>query len=97
MQCKITNTGEKAGAEVIQLYTGEVKTPADRPVKELKRFKKVFLEPGETRTVTFFIRRKDLAHWNTAGNQWKTDKGDYNLLIGNSSAGIRLHGTFLVK
>ncbi len=97
VQCKITNTGEKAGAEVIQLYTGEVKTPANRPVKELKRFKKVFLEPGETRIVTFFIRRNDLAYWDTIGNRWKIKSGKYHILIGSSSANIRLKKTFSLK
>jgi len=95
--CIITNTGKKAGAEVVQLYVGEEKSSVRRPVKELKQFKKVFLKPGEKQTVTIFINPDDLAYWDTKGKQWKTESGEYHVLIGSSSADIHLEKTFRLK
>lgn len=86
----VTNTGKRAGAEVVQLYVGEKQSRVKRPVKELKHFQKVFLQPGETKTVSFTVDRNDLAYWDTATGQWRTDKGTYVLTVGTSSADNRL-------
>lgn len=90
----ITNTGKVAGAEVSQLYIGDVDCVVERPKKELKGFNKVFLKPGESKTVEFLIKNRDLAYWDVINKQWKADAGLFNLYIGASSSDIRLTKSF---
>ncbi len=85
---KVKNTGKRAGAEVVQLYAGEDKPTVLRPVKELKGFRKVWLEPGETRTVEFELKAADLAFWDDVTHGWKTNPGVYTLSLGTSSRDI---------
>ncbi|MGI8635702.1 MAG: glycoside hydrolase family 3 C-terminal domain-containing protein, partial [Segetibacter sp.] len=87
--CTVTNTGSVAGAEVVQLYVSDVKSTVDRPVKELKDFKKVFLEPGASKKVIVRIDWKDLAFWDDKGHQWKVEPGDFIIEAGSSSNDIR--------
>jgi beta-glucosidase len=87
---KVTNTGKRAGEEVVQLYVHAVTPQIDRPVRELKGFAKVALNPDETKTVTFALTPRDLAYFNVTGHQWKSDPGDYQIQIGASSRDIRL-------
>ena len=82
----ITNTGAVAGKEIVQLYIGKEKPQEDRPVKELKDFRKILLQPGETKTVTFTIDRNSLAYFSNVSHQWKTETGRYRLYVGSSSA-----------
>jgi beta-glucosidase len=84
----LTNTGKKAGAEVVQLYIGEENSRVERPEKELKHFQKVFLNPGESRKVSFTLTPQDLAYWNTPAKKWTVDNGVYYVLVGTSSADI---------
>ena len=84
----LKNTGERAGAEVVQLYVSENNPTVLRPKKELKAFKKVHLEAGASTTVTFEVNHSDLAFWNDQTHAWQTNKGEYTLHIGNSSANI---------
>ena len=88
--CSVTvkNTGNRSGAEVIQLYTGEKNATVLRPVKELKGFRKVMLNPGEVKTVEFEISAKALAYWDDVKHDWNANPGPYNLFIGNSSRAI---------
>jgi beta-glucosidase len=85
----ITNTGKRAGAEVVELYIHDPKPKIDRPLRELKGFSKVALQPGETKTVHFTIRPRALAYFDTPGHQWKADAGDYQIQIGASSRDLR--------
>ena len=87
---KVTNTGKRAGEEVVQLYVHAAKSQIDRPVRELKGFAKVALNPGETKTVSLQLTPRDLAYFDVAGHQWKADAGDYEVEIGASSRDIRL-------
>lgn len=90
---KVKNTGDRAGAEVVQLYVQDVESTIFRPVKELKGFKKVFLEAGEETTVTFTLDSRSFAYYNVLINDWHVESGDFNILVGASSRDIRLTGT----
>ena len=81
----VTNTGSKAGAETVQLYISKPTSKTDRPVKELKAFQKVFLEPGECRDVTLTIDREALCYYDEAISGWTAEPGTYEALIGTAS------------
>ena len=81
----VTNTGTVAGAETIQLYVGPAKLNNSRPVKELKAFQKVWLKPGETKTVKLTVNRSSLSVWDEATSQWTFIPGTYRAYIGTSS------------
>jgi len=80
----VTNTGDRFGEEVVQLYTRQLVGSITRPVKELKAFKKIGLEPGESFEVTFRLTWEDIAFYNSK-NQFVTEPGEFNLFIGTSS------------
>ena len=84
----VTNTGTMAGAETIQLYVSDRKSSVVRPVKELKAFQKVFLQPGESKTVTLTIDRRALSFWNELTNEWTAEPGDFDLMVGTASDAI---------
>jgi len=85
----VTNTGKRAGAEVVQLYVHDVVSSVPRPKKELKAFKKVFLQPGETKTVTLQLDKRSFAFFDEASEDWKVEPGEFELMIGSSSRDIR--------
>lgn len=89
----LTNTGKRAGEEVVQLYLHDKVASVVRPVRELKDFQKVRLEPGESRRLTFTVDREKLSFYN-AQLQWGAEPGDFDLMVGASSADIRLKTTF---
>lgn len=89
----ITNTGSYAGEEVVQLYLRDRVGSVVRPVKELKDFKKLSLQPGEKKTIRFVIGREKLSFYN-AKLKWDAEPGDFDLMIGSSSADIRLKDSF---
>lgn len=86
----VTNRGERAGAEVVQLYVGAVDAQTVRPAHELRAFEKVFLEPGEQAEVSLEITPRDLAHWSGRHGRWAIDAGRYRVEVGASSRDIRL-------
>ncbi|HWD91939.1 MAG TPA: glycoside hydrolase family 3 C-terminal domain-containing protein [Verrucomicrobiae bacterium] len=86
----VKNTGSRAGAEVVQLYVHAPDGPIDRPLRELKGFARVELEPGETKTVSFDVQPQLLACCDVAGKQWRADAGTYELQVGASSRDIRV-------
>ena len=86
----VTNTGSCAGAEVVQLYVAKPDAKIFRPVKELKGFTKVQLEAGESKTVTIPLDDKAFRYWNVVTDRWEVEGGSYQLLVGASSADIRL-------
>ena len=85
----VTNNGSREGKEVVQLYVGDVKCSVDRPVKELKGFEKLSLQPGETKTVTFTITPRDLKFYDELTHQWKLEPGKFKAFIGASELDIR--------
>ena len=85
----VTNTGKRAGEEVVELYVHDLKPQIDKPVRELKGFAKVALQTGETRAIQFTIRSRALAYFDTIGHQWKADAGDYEIQIGVSSRDLK--------
>ena len=86
----VTNTGSCAGAEVVQLYVAKPDAKVFRPAKELKGFAKVQLEAGESKTVTIPLDDKAFRYWNVKTDRWEVEGGSYQLLVGASSADIRL-------
>ncbi len=93
----ITNTGKYKGEEVVQLYLRDKVGSIVRPVMELKDFKKISLNAGESATITFIIDNQKLSFYNQQ-LQWGSEPGDFELMIGSSSRDIRLKGGFeLVK
>ena len=93
----ITNTGKRTGAEVAQLYVSAKQPHVYRPVKELKGFTKVFLNPGESKEVFIPLDDKAFRYFSTVTNQFEIDGGLYEILIGASAADIRLRGSLNVK
>ena len=92
MTCDIINSGDHIGAEIVQLYIQDVEASVERPLKELKGFKKFFLNPGEKGTVIFEIDKASLSFYDENKNYWKAEKGKFNILVGSSSRDIRLQG-----
>jgi beta-glucosidase len=90
----VTNTGTRAGKEVVQLYLHDVASTLPRPPKELKGFRKVALRPGETKTVTFTLTRDDLAFYDPVCSGWVAEAGKFQVLVGSSSRDIRFKGSF---
>lgn len=88
----VTNTGHRAGSEVAQVYVGEPHASIPRPVKELKGFMKVTLNPGESRHVSLTLDRRAFAYYNVKNHDWAVDAGGFNVSVGGSSAKIELTG-----
>ena len=93
----VKNTGTRRGAETVQLYIKDIKSTIDRPVKELKGFKKVWLDAGEQQDVDITIDNSALAYYDEATSAWKSDNGDFEALIGNASDNTTLKGRFALK
>lgn len=91
----LTNTGDRDGAEVVQLYAADPVSTVSKPEKALLAFKKVFLRAGETRRVALDFTARDLAYYNVSLHDWVTEEGVYRLLLGASSRDIRLEKEIL--
>ena len=92
----VTNTGARAGDEVVQLYTHQRTSRDKEPLKQLHGFQRVTLAPGQTRTVRFTLPAADLAHWDVTRGKWVVESSDYDVLVGSSSADIRQQATLHV-
>lgn len=90
----VTNTGDVAGAEVVQLYISDPKCTVERPAKELKGFAKVFLQPGESKNVTLEISKDDLSYFNADNHEWTVEPGEFKALVGPASDDIKTTATF---
>lgn len=90
---RITNTGSREGAEIVQLYVGKKKARVFRPEKELKGFQKVYLKVGESRIIQIPFDDKTFRYWNVRTDQWEIEGGQYDILVGASSKDIRLKGS----
>ncbi len=84
----VRNTGKKAGAETVQLYVTDQKSTLPRPVKELKAFQKVFLQPGESKEVVLTLDKRSLSFFDDRLQQWVAEDGEFEAKIGNSSGNI---------
>jgi beta-glucosidase len=90
VRVNVTNTGHRAGDEVVQLYTQHLGSAVPRPRQELRAFKRISLGPGETRMVEFSLPAASLAYWNASSNGWTVEREPVRLEVGASSADIRL-------
>ncbi|MFN2283689.1 MAG: glycoside hydrolase family 3 C-terminal domain-containing protein, partial [Anaerolineae bacterium] len=86
----VTNTGDRKGDEVVQLYVKHLLSTVERPKKELKGFKRITLQPGETQTVTLPLKAESLAYWEAERQRWVVEAGTVHLMLGSSSAETRL-------
>lgn len=93
----VTNTGKRAGKTVVQLYVGDRESEVFRPVRELKDFAKISLEPGETKTVTFTLSKRAFAYWNVKLHDWFVESGAFTVEIGRSSRDIALSAEVYVE
>jgi beta-glucosidase len=100
VSCTVTNTGPVAGSEVVQLYVGDPDAAVRRPVRELRGFEKVALEPGESVLVAFSLESRDFAYWDVATERgggrlgaWRREGGEFRIEIGSSSRDVRLHAS----
>jgi beta-glucosidase len=92
----VSNTGERVGDEVVQLYVRDEKASVPRPLKQLKDFKRITLEPGESKTVRFLLQAKVLNYWDAGRKQFVVEPGMFEVMIGSSSADIRARARFEV-
>lgn len=88
--CRVKNTGDRNGAEIVQLYVKDCESTVFRPEKELRDFVKVYLAAGEEREVSFTLSKRAFAYYNVSINDWHVESGMFEILIGASSRDIRL-------
>jgi beta-glucosidase len=93
----VTNTGARAGQEVVQLYVRDVVARLVRPEKELKAFTKLALQPGETQTAVLDFNLRSLAYYDDSRRAWVAEAGEFEVLIGRSSADIRARARFTLS
>lgn len=86
----ITNTGQRDGAEVVELYVHDAKSKVERPYKELKNFEKVYLKPGETKSIEMHLSKEAFEYYDAALHKWVLEPGNFDILVGSSSENIRL-------
>lgn len=96
-EIEITNMGDVAGKEIVQLYIHDRVSRLSRPEKELKGFQKLELEPGETKKVTFTIDRSALTYWDDRDHLWIAEAGDFDVLIGRSASEVESRATFTLS
>ena len=93
----VKNTGSRAGKTVVQLYVGDAESTPIRPVRELKGFVKVALQPGESREVSFTLDKRAFAYWNQQIHDWHVETGVFRIEVGASSRDLPLCGTVVVE
>lgn len=91
VQVRVTNTGDRAGKEIVQLYVSDVESTVIRPVRELKGFAKVALEPGESKVVSFTLNKRSFAYYNVDMKDWHVETGEFEIQVGSSSRDIHVH------
>ncbi len=97
LDVEIRNISSREGAEVVQLYLGVPRTEVPMPPKQLKGFQKVFLEPDQTKSVSFRLDERALSYWSTGANDWIVQSGTHHVMVGGSLHGIRLEDSFDVR
>ena len=94
---RVRNSGTRAGAEVVELYVHDGHSSVDRPIQELKGFRRVDLAPGESKEVRFTLDRSAMAFYSTAKKNWVTEPGQFDVLVGASSREVRVKGSFVLN
>ena len=97
VEFKVKNMGKIAGAEIAQLYVQDQEASVPRPIKELKGFKKVFLNAGESKKIKLVLDDNAFAFWDVESHNWKIEEGKYNILVGSSSKNIKLSKEMEIK
>lgn len=92
----VKNTGNRAGAEVAQVYVGDPSATVRRPARELKGFRRIMLQPGETLRASITLDRRSLAYWDVGSKNWKVDPGKFVIYVGDSSVNLPLEKEFAV-
>jgi len=92
----VTNTGKRKGDEVVQLYVKHFNSAVGRPIKELKGFRRVTLLPGQTRSVALPLKAETLAYWDMARQRWEVEADQVKVMMGGSSADVKLEKTVAV-
>jgi beta-glucosidase len=99
--CSVTvmvkNIGNRSGKEIVQLYVRDKESTIDRPLRELKGFAKIALNPGEEKPVSFTLDKRSFAYYNTAIHGWVVESGEFSIDIGASSRDIRLIASITVE
>jgi beta-glucosidase len=93
----VKNTGDVAGAEVVQLYLGDVISSVERPIKELKGFDKIYLLPGESKKISISLNTRDFSFWDVNTNDWLAEAGEFEVQLGTSLDNIHLTKRFSYK
>ena len=93
----VVNTGDRDGAEIVQLYIADTEASVDRPSKELKGFEKVYLKAGEKKTVTFEIDAEDLSYFDADKHEWVAEPGEFHALFARSSGDVKADAVFTLK
>ncbi len=93
----VKNTGSRAGKAVVQLYVGDAESTPIRPVRELKGFRKVMLQPGESKEVAFTLDKRSFAYWNQEIHDWHVESGVFTVEAGASSRDLPLKAEVTVE
>ena len=93
----VVNTGDRDGAEIVQLYIADTEASVDRPSKELKGFEKVYLKVGEKKTVSFEIDAADLSYFDADKHEWVAEPGEFHALFARSSGDVKADAVFTLK
>jgi beta-glucosidase len=94
---QVRNSGSRPGAEIVELYVHDGHSSADRPIQELKGFRRVDLAPGESKVVQFTLDRAAMAFYSTTKKDWVTEPGQFDVLVGASSRDLRMKSSFILK
>jgi beta-glucosidase len=97
ISCDVRNTGNLAGAEVVQVYVGDAESRVPRAPKELKGFQKVFLKPGDVKTVKVKLDQKAFSCFDPEKKAWTLEPGRFDIIVGSSSRDVRLKGVYDCK
>lgn len=97
VRCTVKNVGKRAGAEIVQLYVGKIASSLFRAPRELRGFQKIWLEPGESKTVQFTVDYRSFAYYNVLIEDWHVEPGQYQISIGSSSRDLLLQATVEVE
>ena len=92
----VKNTGKRAGDEVVQMYVKHLDSVVERPVKELRGFLRITIQPGETKTVRMPLKGNELTYWDAAAHSFVVESGKVNIIVGPSSADGKLEKTVAV-
>jgi beta-glucosidase len=97
VRVNVTNSGQRAGDEVVQLYVAYPESAVERPIRELRGYRRIHLQPGETKTVEFPLAARDLAYWDPDADRWVVESKPVRIEVGASSGDIRVQQQLTVR